>query len=154
LPPVPDIVVQGYPAEFICQSESKQPIYDCRFKVPGFRSELKISDDLSRPKYEFIGEGLSEGECGLRILSAYGNNTGLVRCTLIFEDASEQQVESNLAVLHPVENLRIGSNSIDYEFKEKEQMEFNCSAEGGSPAPTLSLSIGRKLKFLACRKIY
>jgi len=149
LPPVPDIVVQGYPAEFICQSESNQPIYDCRFTVPGFRSELKISDGLSRPKYEFIGEGLSKGECGLRILSAYGNNTGLVRCILIFEDTSEQQVESNLAVLHPVENLRIGSNSIEqlYEFKEKEQMEFNCSAEGGSPAPTISLSIGRNMIF-------
>jgi hypothetical protein len=130
--------------DFICKSDSKKPIDECRFTVPGFASEIKIFGGLNNTKYGFVGEGFSKGECGLRLHSVFRNNTGKIRCNLILNDDafSKQVVEFNLTVLYPIEKLEIGSNNNFYEYKENDQMEFTCSAEGGFPTPTLSLSIG------------
>jgi hypothetical protein len=102
-------------------------------------------DGLSLEKYEFIGEGFSKGQCGLRLLSAKKINTGKVRCKLVLDDLSEQVAQINLTILHPVENLNIFSNSngSHLEYEENDLMEINCTSEGGFPAPTLYLSIGK-----------
>lgn len=145
-PPVAATVVEYSPVQFTCQSNKKEAIEDCKFTVPGFNSEMKISEGLTTEKYKFIGESLSEGECGLRLLSSHRNNTGKVKCKLmVFGDKSEQEAEIELTVLHPIEKLNISSNSNGghCEFEENDQMEINCTSEGGFPAPSLYLTIGK-----------
>lgn len=139
-----DYVVQGFPVDLICESDHIQAIDECRFTVPGFYPEIKIFDGLKREKYEFIGLGLKNGKCGLRLLKTDKTNNGTVSCKLIFEDASEKVATTDMTVLHPIEKLEILSNSLerDYVYEENHRMEFNCSAEGGYPTPFLTLSIG------------
>jgi hypothetical protein len=139
----PDAVVHGSSMDLICQSEDQKPISECRYEVPGF-SEIKIFDGVSQNKYKFIGKGLAKGECGLRLHSAMGNNTGQVKCRLIFEDTSEQVAETSLTVLHPIEQLKIVTNSMNSfnNYIENEPMEIKCTAEGGNPPPTLTISKG------------
>jgi len=141
LSPDPVTVAEGSAANFICKSESNRAIDECRFTLPGF-SEIKIFPGLKREKYEYIGQDLSKGECGIRILSANINNVGKVKCKLIIDDFSEQVAETNLVVLHPIEKIEISSKNKFYEYEENVQMEFTCTAEGGFPAPSLYLSIG------------
>jgi hypothetical protein len=132
--PVPVTVVEGSPVKFICQSDAQQKIKECSFSMAGSVSNCEINHKLN-----------GESQCSLQLFSVVGNITGKVQCRLIvLEDLSEQVVETNLAVLHPVEKLNIGSNSVgqSFEYKQKAQMEFTCTAEGGFPAPTLSLYIG------------
>jgi hypothetical protein len=134
-------VVEGSAANFICKSESNRAIDECKFTLPGF-SDIKIFPGLKKEKYEYVGQELSKGECGIRILSADKNNAGRVKCRLVFDDLSEQVAETNLTVLHPIEEIKISSNNPYYEYDENETMEFTCTAEGGFPAPTLSILIG------------
>jgi hypothetical protein len=137
--PVPVTVVEGSPVKFICQSDAQQKIKECSFSMAGSVSNCETFGVLT------INHKLSgESQCSLQLFSVIGNITGRVQCRLVLEDLSEQVVETNLAVLHPVEKLNIGSNSVgqSFEYKEKTQMEFTCTAEGGFPAPTLSLYIG------------
>jgi hypothetical protein len=141
----PVTVVNGTAANFICKSESNRAIDECKFQLPGF-SEIKIFPGLKREKYEYIGQDLSKGECGIRILSANINNAGKVKCKLVIEDFSEQVAETNLVVLHPTEKIQFSSNNIYYEYKENDQIELTCTAVGGFPAPTMSLSIGMQFK--------
>ena len=139
----PVTVVNGSAANFICKSESNRAIDECKFQLPGF-SEIKIFPGLKREKYEYTGQDFSKGECGIRILSANINNASKVKCKLVVEDMSEpeQGAETSLFVLHPFEKIQFSSNNIYYEYKENDQMEFTCTAVGGFPAPTMSLSIG------------
>lgn len=116
--------------------------------MPGFNSVINvinIFDGLKNDNYEFIGEGLKNGQCGIRLLSANRNNTGKVSCKMIFEDKSEQTYITDLNILHPIEKLEMSSNSNgnDYEYVINQWMEFTCTAVGGNPAPTyLFLLIG------------
>jgi hypothetical protein len=137
----PIAVKQGSAADLTCKSESNRAIVECKFILPGF-SDIKIFPGLKKEKYEYVGQELSKGECGIRILSADKNNAGKVKCRLVFEDLSEQVAETNLIVLHPIEKIVISSNNPYYEYKENETMEFTCTAEGGFPTPTLSILIG------------
>lgn len=138
-------VVEGAHVEFICESDDRESIAECRFEVPGFASQLKIYDGLKREKYEFIGEGLKNGQCGLRLHNANRISAGKVTCKLILDNdnLAEQLTEIKLNILH-TDKLNISSNSIGshYEYEENQPMEINCATEGGYPTSTLTLYIG------------
>jgi hypothetical protein len=137
----PVTVVNGSAANFTCTSESNRAISECKFQLPGF-SEIKIFPGLRREKYEYIGQDLSKGECGIRILSTNNTNAGKIKCKLVLENLTEPVVETNLFVLHPIEKIEISSKNKFYEYEENVQIEFNCTSVGGFPAPSLHLSIG------------
>jgi hypothetical protein len=139
--------VNGTPiVDFICESDNREPIDECRFSVPGFASEIKIFSGVKKDKYEFVGDGFASGQCGLRLLSVNRNNNGTVKCSIVLVNEKRQEVETEVTVLYPIEKLEIDSNSNGYyEYKENSTMEFRCSAEGGFPPPiNLSLLIGTR----------
>jgi hypothetical protein len=153
----PKVTLEGSPLVLICESDNKEPIGDCRFSVPGFASEIKIfsGSRYKHDKYEFVGDGLDKGQCGLKLYSVNRINAGKVKCRVILNSAEEQVNETEVTVLHPIEKLEIDSNSnTSNEYQENATMEFNCTAEGGFPSPTLSLFIGMNfirgnMKFIA-----
>ena len=133
----PEVVVEGSPKDFICESDNNEPIYDCIFTVPGFFTKIKIFSGVQNKKYQFVGDGFSKGQCGLRLLSVNRSNSGSVGCSLE-SDTMTEEAAIDLTVLYPIDHLKFVSNSIDglYEYKENDEMEFNCTAEGGYPVPT------------------
>jgi hypothetical protein len=137
-------VKEGSPLDFIFESDNKEPIdHDCRFTVPGFPSKFKIFSGVQNEKYEFVGDGFASGQCGLRLYSVNRTNAGKVKCLVVLFNGEEQEFETEVNVLHPIGKLEMDSNSNGYyDYKENVTMEFKCTAEGGYPTPTLSLSIG------------
>jgi hypothetical protein len=136
---------EGSPLNLIFETVNKEPIDDdCRFSVPGLAAKLKIFSGVKNEKYEFVGDGFAKGQCGLRLHSVSRINAGKVKCLVVLVNWEEQEFETEVTVLHPIEKLDIDSNSNHfYEYKENETMEFRCTAEGGYPTPsTLSLSMG------------
>jgi hypothetical protein len=136
-------VVQGSPVDLNCHSDSRQPINTCRFTVPGFPDELRIYESSSS-NYKFIGQDLFKGRCVLQLFSVFRNNSGKVKCTLLVNDWTEQLSQTDLTVVHPIEKLGISFfwNGHNFKYEENDMMEFTCAAEGGYPAPNLTLYLG------------
>jgi len=145
-------VQEGTAVKFICQSDSKRPIDDCKFSVPGFGVQTKIVNGLRQSKkFQFIGKRQFKSHCSFLLESVTRENAGRVKCTHVSDVGLEQVAKTDLKVLRPFEYIEIHSKGMGhvYEYAENDRMEFTCSLgeHAGEPAGfELSLSIGENFK--------
>lgn len=129
----PNPVLAGTPTDLICHSNHHRSISACYYiKPPGFIGDIKIFDGLSQTRYEYVGMGLRNGECGLRLYKVDKNNTGHYKCKLKFDDGSEEVAELDLMVLPPSEEAILRPSNSNSMNSIKEQGNETANRDGST----------------------
>lgn len=73
---------EGATIELRCKMN--QSIHTCRFYLPGITDEIKLNPSLWKTieGYSFVGKGLNEGECGLKVYNVTKRLNGIATCKL------------------------------------------------------------------------
>lgn len=119
------------------------PINNCQFRLRGFKGPLRVYEGVNSEKYKFIGD-FERGICAIRLNSVTKENSGVAQVQVTHENKDELEIaDLNVTVIY----LQLTSTS-DYDFhqfKEHQQMDFNCTAHGVNPKKILEFLHGKNL---------
>jgi hypothetical protein len=121
--------------------KSAFPISNCQFVLPGFIGPLRVFEGVKSEKYKFIGD-YKKGICAIRLKSARKENSGVAYVEVMNNNGFETAVR-NVNVKY----LQLTSTSAFnfHQFKEHQQMDFNCTAHGVNPQKILEILHGTNL---------
>jgi hypothetical protein len=121
------------------------PINNYVFHLPGFKGKIKVFEGVKNANYEFAGD-FEKGLCAVRLLSARKENTGVATIEVTFKNMADDLETKTAYINLNVSYLQLTPTSENdvHQFKEHQQMEFNCTAHGLNPTPILEFLHGTK----------
>ncbi|XP_011700760.1 PREDICTED: fasciclin-3 [Wasmannia auropunctata] len=131
----------GESLQILCTAP--QPIKFCRVEVPGEISQVLNPGEPPEAGIEYYGNGLRQGQCGIRIANVKETHDGTFKCFLTPVGTRQEATASlKIVVARPPGNLEImmnrGSIGVN-KYRKGEKMEVSCIAPSGRPAANVSL---------------
>ncbi|XP_077266067.1 fasciclin 3 isoform X1 [Temnothorax americanus] len=131
----------GESLQILCSAQ--QPLRVCRVEIPGEGSIVLNANEPSEDGIEYYGNGLNNGQCGVRIAKVKEIHDGIFKCSLTVIKARQESTASlKIIVARPPNNpdLRTNRGSLGgTRFRRGEKLEISCSALSGRPAANVSL---------------
>lgn len=116
-----------------------QPISTCRFTITGERLDVKLNPAWTRnDNFQYYGNGLDNGQCGVTIKSVREEYHGNATCTLDPNDGLADAVgviEIVIAKAPQAPQLNVDNHD---NLEAGEQLEAECSSVDGRPAANIT----------------
>lgn len=82
----------GESLQILCSSQ--QPLRVCRVEIPGEGSIVLNKDEPSEDGIGYYGNGLEQGQCGVRIAKVKKDHDGTFKCSLTMVKARQEATAS------------------------------------------------------------
>lgn len=122
----------------LCKSE--KPIEDCSVKIPGY-TEWSNPDNSKLPGVGPYGEGWSNGECGVTLMTVKSANEGKFLCNVtVGGQVFQQSIDIVLTVTPEPTEIEIGKDTVisNGGYRENQTLTARCISEDGLPMSNLS----------------
>jgi hypothetical protein len=126
---------------YISYQSATSPINNCVFEIPGFKGKIKVFKGVKNANYEEAGD-FEKGLCAVRVFSARNENSGVAKVE-VSDEWETKTANRNVSVSYL--QLTPTSENAVHQFKEHQQMDFNCTAHGVNPPPILEIMNGTNL---------
>lgn len=129
--------LEGDKAEILCRYG--KPLQYCRIVIPN-EKVLNLSPDWDKtPGFQYFGEGLNKGQCGVSIQSVRIAQHGIVKCFLGADgDELEGQVGFTVALAPLRPELEINTKSETGTYQIGQRFSAACISRDGRPPSKLS----------------
>lgn len=125
---------EGEEVSILCRFSS--PIQICSFKIPGEDAVIKLSSrwPSRNPNFEYVGNGVENGQCGIKILRMRDTYHGNASCFLDPDDGLREAVgnfEIVIARAPSLPEIRIFNEE---KLTPGDKLTAMCTVQDGRPA--------------------